>query len=60
MKLPEQIKPLDGSVVIRNSSPKTVLIVLSIDLIFQIGTSQATVTFLVAKQLVTEVILGCD
>lgn len=60
MPLQERIKTLDSSVKIRNESGKTVPIVGHIDMIAQIGTSQATVTFLVAKQFATEVIIRWD
>lgn len=52
--------PLNGPVTIRIASGNIFSIIGTINLAVQIGTSQATVNFLVAKQLDTEVILGCD
>lgn len=56
--LQDLIKPLEGSVSIRNASEKKVPIVGTTDLAVKIGPSQAKVTFLVVKQLATEAILG--
>lgn len=56
----ERIKPVDVSVTIGNESGKTVPFVVSVDLILQIRTSQARGTFIVAKKLAIEVILGWD
>lgn len=58
--LRQRIKPLDGTLTIRKESGKSVPIVGSVPLVVQIGTSQSTLTFLVDKQLVADVILGCD
>lgn len=58
--LVEKIRPLDDHAMIRNASGKPDPIAGTIDLTVQIGTSQTTVTFIVAKQLATSLILGCD
>lgn len=58
LPLRERSKPLKGSLTIRNSSIKTVPLLRKILLVVQVSTSQTTLTFLVAKQLEAEVILG--
>lgn len=58
--LHDRIKPLKVSPSIRKAREKTVPVAPTIELAVQICTSQTTVTFLVSKQLATEVILCCD
>lgn len=53
MPLRDIIKPLDGSVTIRNESGHILPIVGTIYLAVHIGKIQATVTFLVAEKLAT-------
>lgn len=60
LRLQEGIKALGSSFTIRNASCKTVPVVGTISFLVQICTSQSTLTFLVAEQLATELILSCD
>lgn len=52
--------PLEDYFTIRDERGKIFPIIGMILLVLQVGTSQSSLTFLFAKQLKTEVFLGCN